>query len=58
MTAELPTGYEIEILLAESGYGEEAFYLAKTPVGLIGWLKIRAGQYKSIDVEGIKFNGD
>jgi hypothetical protein len=58
IVAELPTGYEIEILLAESGYDQESFYLAKTPFGLIGWLKIKAGQYKSIDVEGIFWNGD
>jgi len=58
VVAELPTGYEIEILLAENGYEQESFYLAKTPVGLIGWLKIKAGQYKSIDIEGIFWNGD
>lgn len=58
VVAELPTGYAIEILLAENAGQYEAYYLAKTPVGLVGWLKIRAGQYESLDVEGIFWNGD
>ena len=56
--ATLPENYKIEVVLAESNHQYEGLYLIKTDFGLTGWAKIKAGQYQSIDVEGIFWNGD
>lgn len=56
--ATLPKNYKIEVLLAETSYEHEDFYLIKTEFGLIGWAKIKSGQYQAIDIKGIFWNGD
>lgn len=58
VVATLPENYAIEVLLAETSHIFEDYYLVRTEFGLIGWTRIKAGQYKSIDVEGIYWNGD
>lgn len=58
VVASLPENFEVEVLLAETSHQQEDYYLIKTEFGLIGWTKIRAGQYQSMDVEGIFWNGD
>lgn len=58
VVATLPAKYKIEVLLAETSYKKEDCYLVKTDFGLVGWTKIKAGQYQSIDVEGIFWAGD
>ncbi len=58
VVANLPENYRVEVLLAETGYRHEDYYLIKTDFGLVGWAKIKAGQYSAIDIEGIYFNGD
>lgn len=58
VVATLPKDYAIEVLLAETSHESEDYYLIRTDFGLIGWTKIKAGQYQSIDVEGIYWNGD
>ena len=58
VVATLPKNYKIEVLLAETSHEHEDFYLVKTDFGLIGWTKIKAGQYQSVEVEGIFWNGD
>lgn len=58
VVANLPENYNVQVLLAESSYGNESYYLIKTEFGLVGWSKIKSGQYQSIDVEGIFWNGD
>jgi len=56
--AKLPENYKIEVILAQSSYKLDEYYLVKTEFGLIGWTKVKAGQYKSIDIEGIYWAGD
>ncbi len=56
--AKLPANYPIEVLLAETSYKEEDYYLIKTEFGLIGWAKVKARQYESFQIEGIFWNGD
>lgn len=56
--ATLPKNYKIEVLLAETSYEHEDYYLIITEFGLVGWAKIKAGQYQAIDVKGIFWNGD
>ena len=57
--ASLPKNYPIEIVLAEKSFNStENIYLVKTKFGLIGWAKLRAGQYKPIDVDELMYNGD
>ena len=58
VVATLPKNYKIEVLLAETSHEYEEFYLVKSDFGLIGWTKIKAGQYQSVEVEGIFWNGD
>ncbi|MRR52272.1 MAG: hypothetical protein EG825_15415, partial [Rhodocyclaceae bacterium] len=55
--AVLPVNSDIEVLLAKDGDGisTELLYLVKTPFGIIGWTKIKAGQYKAEEVDGIFF---
>jgi|GEM_PF-3312998 len=55
--ATLPKDYEIEILLTEESF-TPSLYLVRTSFGLVGWAKLRAGQYESIDVEGLFYNND
>jgi hypothetical protein len=55
--ATLPKDYEIEILLTENPFMPE-IYLVRTSFGLTGWAKLKAGQYESIDVEGLFYNND
>ena len=55
--AVLPKGYEVEVLLAEKSY-DNRIYLVKTSFGLIGWTKLKAEQYKSVDIEGLFYNND
>ncbi|MFN3528324.1 MAG: hypothetical protein ACK417_00200 [Bacteroidia bacterium] len=55
--AVLPSGYEIEVLLAEQAF-DNKIYLVRTSYGLIGWAGLKAEQYKSIDVEGLFYNND
>ena len=57
--AKLPSNYEIEVLLSAKPFNQtEALYLVKTGFGLVGWAKMRAGQYKALDVEGLIYTGD
>jgi len=56
--ATLPKNYKIEVLLSQTSHKSEDYYLIKTEFGLIGWTKIKAGQYQSIDIKGIYWNGD
>lgn len=56
--AGLPANYNIEVLLAKSTYERNGLYLIRTSFGLTGWTRIQGGQYQSIDVEGIFWNGD
>lgn len=57
--ASLPANYNIEIILSEQAFNEtEALYLVKTEFGLVGWTKLKAGQYKAIDIEGLIYKGD
>jgi hypothetical protein len=58
VVATLPENYAIEVLLAETSHEPVDYYLIKTEFGLIGWTKIKAGQYESIDVDGVFWNGD
>ena len=58
VVATLPANYTIEVLLAETSHESEDYYLIRTDFGLIGWAKIKSGQYQSIDIEGIYWNGD
>jgi hypothetical protein len=51
--ATLPPNNEIEILLSAGG-----LYLARTSFGLVGWTKLEAAQYRSVDVEGLFYNND
>ena len=57
LIATLPKDYEIEILLTENPFTPE-LYLVRTSFGLVGWAKLKAGQYESIDVEGLFYNND
>lgn len=57
--ASLPANYDIEVILSDKVFNEtEGLYLVKTAFGLIGWAKLKAGQYKSIDVNGLIYKGD
>jgi hypothetical protein len=51
---------EIEVLLAspEPGDDDSSLFLARTPFGLVGWIRIRDTQYVSRVIEGISFWGD
>ncbi len=55
--ASLPENYEVEILISDGIYESEKRYLVKTSFGLVGWTKLEAGQYKSIDVDGLFYWG-
>ncbi|MEM8901921.1 MAG: hypothetical protein AAGC85_27690, partial [Bacteroidota bacterium] len=55
---KIPSDYSIEVLLAETSLRYKDLYLIRTDFGLVGWVEIEAGQYKSVDVEGIYFKGD
>jgi hypothetical protein len=55
--ATLPPNNEIEILLTESPF-TPSLYLVRTSFGLTGWAELSAGQYQSVDVEGLFYNND
>lgn len=55
--ATLPPNYEIEVLLSHPETDTD-LYLVKTSFGLLGWCKLEAPQYQSIDVEGLFYNND
>ena len=55
--ANLPKNYKIEVLIAETSLEHIDYYLIKTEFGLVGWTKINNKKQKSIDVEGIFWNG-
>jgi hypothetical protein len=57
LIATLPKNYEIEILLTDSPFTPN-LYLVRTSFGLVGWAKLKSGQYESIDVEGLFYNND
>ena len=54
--ATISKGYEIEVLLNDRDQID--LYLVKTSFGLVGWTRLEAQQYKSVDVEGIYYWGD
>lgn len=67
IVANLPVGYEIEVLLAEEdykkdadGYGEAKNYLARSAFGLVGWLRLKEEDMTMHDpvVRGLGFMGD
>jgi len=56
---QLPKNYPIEILLSQNSHNSmEGLYLVKTKFGLLGWTILKAGQYKSIDVDSLIYYGD
>jgi hypothetical protein len=55
--ADLPADYEVEILLSDKEFGDKKMYLVRTNFGLVGWTTLEAGQYQSIDVEGLFYWG-
>lgn len=61
IVAQLPKGYEIEILLADAttkDYNAELFYLVKTEFGLIGWLRLTGEDVYNGIVKGLYYAGD
>ncbi|WMJ75348.1 hypothetical protein RCC89_19610 [Cytophagaceae bacterium ABcell3] len=56
--AIVPEDESIEIILSTDTDSKSDIYLVRTSIGLIGWAKLRAGQYKSVDVEGLYYWGD
>jgi len=57
--ANLPIDYPVEILLSNKSFNStKGLYLVKTKFGLTGWAELIAGQGKSIDIEGLIYNGD
>lgn len=59
VVAQIPKGYEIEILLAESttkDFETDLNFLVKTEFGLIGWLRLEGFSDKVI--EGLFYAGD
>lgn len=56
--ASIPANGRIEIILCTDSNSRSDIYLVRTSFGLIGWAKLIAGQYQSVDVEGLYYNGD
>lgn len=56
LVASLPKNYEVEVLINDPELYD--VYLVRTNFGLVGWTKLEAGQYQSIDIEGIEYRGD
>jgi hypothetical protein len=57
--AGLPVEYPIEVMLAERDFtSTDDLYLVKTSFGLVGWARLKAGQYTEIDVKGLIYRGD
>jgi hypothetical protein len=59
IVAQIPKGYEIEILLAESStkdFEVEYNFLAKTEFGLVGWLRLDG--FSDRVIEGLYYAGD
>lgn len=67
IVANLPVGYEIEVLLAEDNYLKDEYsnglpmnYLARTAFGLVGWLRLTEGDVHNSNpvIRGLGFMGD
>lgn len=67
VVANLPVGYEIEVLLAEEDYNKGEFgdglpmnYLARSAFGLVGWLRLTSDDMHFSDpvVRGLGYIGD
>ena len=61
IVATLPKNYEIEVLLTEESFTDPStpsLYLVRTSFGLVGWAKLKVGQYESVDVDGLFYNND
>lgn len=65
--ANLPVGYEIEVLLAEDDYPKDEYgeglpmnYLARTALGLVGWLRLTEEDVHNSNpvIRGLGFMGD
>ncbi|GCC53316.1 hypothetical protein SanaruYs_35590 [Chryseotalea sanaruensis] len=56
--ATIPINGKIEIILCTGSNSTSDIYLVRTSFGLLGWARLRAGQYQSVDVEGLFYNGD
>ncbi len=67
LVAQLPIGYEIEVLLAEEDYAKDEYsygypknYLVRTSFGLVGWLKLNEDDsyYMNPVIKGLGYMGD
>ena len=67
VVANLPVGYEIEVLLAEEDYPAGEFgeglpmnYLARTTFGLVGWLRLTEDDVSNFNpvIRGLGYMGD
>ena len=67
VVANLPVGYEIEVLLAEEDYNKGEYgeglpmnYLARSAFGLVGWLRLTGDDIHHSDpvVRGLGYMGD
>jgi hypothetical protein len=60
IVASLPANYEVEVLLAkkEDDPNDERYFLVKTPLGLLGWVRITHQAYSGWPIEGIFMSGD
>jgi len=59
--AQLPTDYEVEILLAETGSKDfeiDFYYLVKSNFGLVGWIKISNNDIWNNLIDGFFYAGD
>jgi hypothetical protein len=56
--ASIPVKGKIEVILCTDSNSRSDIYLVRTSFGLIGWAKLVTGQYQSVDVEGLYYNGD
>ena len=56
--AIIPENDRVEIILCLDSNSRSDIYLLRTSFGLIGWTKLVVGQFQSVDVEGLYYNGD
>lgn len=56
--ATIPINGKIEVILCTGSNSSSDIYLVRTSFGLLGWAKLRAAQYQSVDVEGLFYKGD
>jgi hypothetical protein len=54
--AQLPKGYEVEILLCDQD--NERLFLIRTEFGLIGWLRLKDDYAYETPIEGLFYKGD